>query len=549
VVSSELPVVPGGLAPGSHVAGYRIEEQIGRGGMAVVYRASDVRLNRPVALKILAPELASDAAFRQRFIREMRSAAAVDHPNIVPVFDAGEADGSLYIAMRYVSGQDVRSLLDTEHRLPPARAVHLITQVASALDNAHARGLVHRDVKPGNMLISAVPGSGQPDHAYLSDFGLSKEALSSSLTLTGQFLGTLDYMAPEQVEGHPIDGRADLYALACTAFEMLAGSPPFKRDAGLAVLWAQLSAPAPSLTALRPDLPPAVDRVLARALAKSPDDRYPSCAEFAAALRAACGLGTESEPGARFGAGAAPARLPTQRAHVAEPHPPEPHPATSWPDDPPTDPGLRPATSWPEDEDPPTDPQLRRAASWAPAPQQSQQQNQAASWPPAPPPVTPAAYQARRPPQRRRSGRRAAAVVIGCIVILAIAGAAYALLRGGASPRRPATAASPARSASTAPAGPLGPAATVQAYVAAINDHDYAKAWDLGGKNTGSSYNSFVSGFSNTAQDNLTVVSVNGNAVTVKLAAAQTNGSVNDFHGTYTVNDGVITQSRIQSGG
>jgi hypothetical protein len=429
------------------------------------------------------------------------------------------------------------------------------------------------------MLISAVPGSGQPDHAYLSDFGLSKEALSSSLTLTGQFLGTLDYMAPEQVEGHPIDGRADLYALACTAFEMLAGSPPFKRDAGLAVLWAQLSAPAPSLTALRPDLPSAVDRVLARALAKSPDDRYPSCADFAAALRAACGLGTESEPGARFSAGAAPARLPTQRAHVAEPHPAEPQPATSWPDDPPTDPGLRPATSWPEDpptdpglrpatswpEDPPTDPQLRRAeswapasqqnpqqnqaASWAPASQQSPQQNQAASWPPAPPPVTPAAYQARRPPPRRRSGRRVAAVIIGCIVILAIAGAAYALLGGGASPRRPATVANPARSASTAPAGPLGPAATVQAYVAAINDHDYAKAWDLGGKNTGSSYNSFVSGFSNTAQDNLTVVSVNGNVVTVKLAAAQTNGSVNDFHGTYTVNDGVITQSRIQSGG
>jgi hypothetical protein len=140
-------------------------------------------------------------------------------------------------------------------------------------------------------------------------------------------------------------------------------------------------------------------------------------------------------------------------------------------------------------------------------------------------------------------------VIVGCVVVLAIAGVAFALLHGGASPRRTATAANPARSAGTAPAGPLGPAATVQAYVAAINDHDYAKAWDLGGKNTGSSYNSFVSGFSNTAQDNLTVVSVTGNVVTVKLAAAQTNGGVNDFHGTYTVTDGVITQSRIQSGG
>ncbi|MGC1288221.1 MAG: serine/threonine-protein kinase, partial [Streptosporangiaceae bacterium] len=275
---NELPTVPGGIAAGSQIAGYTIEEQIGRGGMAVVYRASDKRLNRHVALKILAPELASDAGYRQRFLREMRAAAAVDHPNIVPVFDAGEADGALFIAMRYVDGQDVRTMLETEPRLPAARACHLIAQAASALDAAHARGLVHRDVKPGNMLI----GSAHPDHLYLSDFGLSKQRVSSApLTLTGQFMGTLDYMAPEQIEGKPTDGRADLYALACTAFEMLAGQPPFQRDAGLAVMWAQVSAPVPSLRALRPDLPPAVDQVMATALAKTPDARYPTCMAFA----------------------------------------------------------------------------------------------------------------------------------------------------------------------------------------------------------------------------------------------------------------------------
>src|SRR5260221_3386493 len=262
--------------------------------MAVVYRAFDPRLGRSVALKILAPELASDAGFRERFAREMRATAAVDHPHIVPVYDAGEAHGALFIAMRYVSGQDLRTLLDRERILPPPRVIHIVSQVASALDEAHSRGLVHRDVKPGNMLIGTVAGSGQPDHVYLSDFGLSKQSLpSNSLTATGQLLGTLDYMAPEQVQGRPIDGRADLYALACSAFEMLAGAPPFKRDEGVAVLWAQLSAPTPSVKALRPELPSAVDQVMAQALAKSPGDRYryQTCTAFANALREACGPG------------------------------------------------------------------------------------------------------------------------------------------------------------------------------------------------------------------------------------------------------------------
>ena len=184
--------------------------------MAVVYRALDLRLGRLVALKVLAPHLGEDEAFRQRFIRESRAAAGVDHPHIIPVFEAGEAGGVLFIAMRYVSHGDVRSLIDAEGRLSPARTATITSQVASALDAAHAHGLVHRDVKPGNILLGQASGS-DADHVYLSDFGLSKHSLTpSTLTSTGQFLGTLDYVSPEQIQGHPVDGRADQYALACT---------------------------------------------------------------------------------------------------------------------------------------------------------------------------------------------------------------------------------------------------------------------------------------------------------------------------------------------
>jgi serine/threonine protein kinase/DNA-binding beta-propeller fold protein YncE len=301
-VSEDIGSAAGGFTVGSQIAGYRLEEQIGRGGMAVVFRAHDNRLDRMVALKILAPGLALDDAFRQRFIRESRAAAAVDDPHIIPVFEAGEARGVLFIAMRYVRGGDVRTLLDRVGPLPPARATEIISQVASALDAAHGHGLVHRDVKPANMLLDVSAGTDRPDHVYLSDFGLSKQALASSgITSTGQFLGTLDYVAPEQIEGRPVDGRADLYALACAAFELLSGAPPFKRDEGLAVVYAQLSEPPPSLSARRSGLAPAIDRVMTRAMAKSPADRYQSGREFAAAMREAFGLrstdsGPESSP-------------------------------------------------------------------------------------------------------------------------------------------------------------------------------------------------------------------------------------------------------------
>src|SRR5215475_2159239 len=287
-MSEELPPPPGRLAPGSLLAGYRVEDEIGRGGMAVVYRAYDDHLDRQVALKVLAPELARDEVFRARFIQESRIAAATEHPNIIPVFSAGEANGVLYIAMRYVPDGDVRTLIDRVGPLPPARACALIAQAASALDAAHARGLVHRDVKPTNMLLEISPRTSRPDHLYLSDFGLAKpSAAATGLTATGQFFGTVDYVAPEQIQGEPLDGRTDQYALACTAFEMLSGSPPFRRENMMAVISAQLSEP-PPLSARVPGLPAAADQVIARALAKSPADRYERCLDFAEALLAAC---------------------------------------------------------------------------------------------------------------------------------------------------------------------------------------------------------------------------------------------------------------------
>jgi DNA-binding beta-propeller fold protein YncE len=305
-VSEGSPVLPGGFAPGSRIAGYLLEEQIGQGGMAVVFRAHDERLDRTVALKILAPALAADDAFRQRFIRESRAAAAVDDPHIIPVFEAGEASGVLFIAMRYVRGGDVKGLLAMGQLMPIGRAVEIISQAATALDAAHGRGLVHRDVKPANMLLDASSGAGRPDHVYLSDFGLSKGSLQTSgLTGTGTFLGTLDYISPEQIEGKPVDGRADEYALACAAFELLSGSPPFQREEAMAVMYAQLSELPPPVTSRRRDLPLAVNDVFFKALAKAPADRYASCREFAAALRDALGIrpydsGERTVPGAQF---------------------------------------------------------------------------------------------------------------------------------------------------------------------------------------------------------------------------------------------------------
>jgi Tol biopolymer transport system component len=319
-VADEHPVYGGGLAAGvtvgSRVAGYRLERQIGAGGMAVVYLARDERLGRPVALKVMTPAMAADEKFRRRFIRESRAASAVDDPHIIPVYEAGEADGVLFIAIRFVSGGDVGSLLRREGPLPAARVVTIVSPVASALDAAHAAGLVHRDVKPGNMLLDSRPG--RPDHVYLSDFGLSQDRQSSRLTRSGYFLGTAHYVAPEQITGQFVDGRADQYALACAAFELLTGDVPFAACEGWAVFSAHMNNPPPALTDHRPDLPPAADQVLAKAMAKSPDDRYESCRQFADALRDALGL-VPQHPGplaAPTRADARPRRPPLRRRYV-----------------------------------------------------------------------------------------------------------------------------------------------------------------------------------------------------------------------------------------
>ncbi|AXE83597.1 serine/threonine-protein kinase [Streptomyces sp. Go-475] len=303
---------------GQQIAGYRIEQEIGRGGMAVVYRARDLRLERTVALKLLAPELARNDTFRRRFTHESRAAAAIDHPHIVPVFEAGETDGVLYIAMRYVAGSDLRHVLDREGPLPPATAVRVAAQVASALDAAHEHGLVHRDVKPGNILVSRGTDSDHPEHVYLTDFGLTKKSLSlTGFTTVGQFVGTLDYVAPEQISGKPVDARCDVYGFACVVYETLAGHPPFRRDDDMALLWAHQYDDPPPLTEARPGIPAQADPVLAKALAKSPDDRYPSCLDFVAALRAAT-------TGGAAGAAPAPPRGDRQRPVAGDERPKPP---------------------------------------------------------------------------------------------------------------------------------------------------------------------------------------------------------------------------------
>jgi serine/threonine-protein kinase len=287
--SSNTADMPVGLPAGSRVGTFRLEEQIGQGGMGVVFRATDEHLGRQVAVKVLALAVAADPEFRRRFLRESRAAAKVDHPHIIPVYEADEAGGVLFLAMRYVPSGDVMSMLRRQGPLAPNRAAGIISPVASALDAAHAAGLVHRDVKPANMLLDVQ--AGRPDHVYLSDFGLAKGLSSADgLTGSGHLWGTPDYMAPEQIEGRTLDGRADQYALACAAFQLLTGDPPFLRGQHTSLITAHLQRRAPALTSRRPGLPSAVDAVFARALSKTAEDRYHSCGEFADTLRAALGL-------------------------------------------------------------------------------------------------------------------------------------------------------------------------------------------------------------------------------------------------------------------
>jgi hypothetical protein len=287
-----MPLQQPSLEVGTEVSRYRVEELVARGGMGLVYRARDVRLDRQVALKVLSPELSDDEGFRERFVRESRLTAAVDHPHVIPVYEADEWHGLLYIAMRFVRGVDLHTVLATSGPMDAAVAVPLLTQAADALDAAHEIGLVHRDVKPGNFMLAGAQADRVPPgaHVYLTDFGLTKRATSvSGLTRTGQFLGSLHYVAPEQVRGEDVDARTDVYALACVAFEMFSGRPPFRHDQDAALLWAHMSVPPPPLTDDRPDLPDELDDVLAAGLAKDAAGRPDSCGDLIRSVRAALG--------------------------------------------------------------------------------------------------------------------------------------------------------------------------------------------------------------------------------------------------------------------
>jgi Protein kinase domain/PQQ-like domain len=264
---------------------YRIEAVVGQGGMGIVYRAYDVRLKRTVALKLMAPALALDEGFQDRFSRESELAMALEHPNVVPIYDAGEVDGRLYLAMRYVEGTDLRRQLREEGTLAPGEAVAIVKQVAHALDAAHAKGLVHRDVKPSNVLLDA--GS----HVYLADFGLTRRFAEEGFTFgDGRSLGTPAYLAPEQIEGGPVDGRADVYSLGCMLYECLTGTAPFSRGSRLAMVWAHLEEEPPSASEHNTGLPEAIDDVIRKALAKDPQDRYQTCAELVAGAEEALDL-------------------------------------------------------------------------------------------------------------------------------------------------------------------------------------------------------------------------------------------------------------------
>ena len=281
------------FAVGSVFAGYRIESVAGRGGMGVVYRATDLSLDRTVAIKFISAELASNQAFRERFITEWKIAASLDHPNVIPIFQVGEHDGVLFQVMRYVDGFDLRTEIAEHGRLEPARAAAIVAQIGSALDAAHASGLVHRDVKPANVLL----GSG--DHVYLTDFGLSKRLVADpDDTKTGSLLGTLNYVAPEQIRGEKAGPRTDVYALGCLLFHALTGRVPFPMESQEAKLWAHISEPPPPVGSVVAGLPRAFDDVIARAMAKRPEDRFESAGALgsAAVAAASSGDGIVSKP-------------------------------------------------------------------------------------------------------------------------------------------------------------------------------------------------------------------------------------------------------------
>ena len=270
------------LAPGSTFAGYEIESVVGAGGLGILYRARQLRLDRPVAIKLVEADVARDPLIRERLRREARIVAALEHPNVVPLYAAGDADGTVYIVTQWVEGTELGSLLHRDGPLAPERAARTAAQIAAALEAAHEQGLVHRDVKPSNVILTA------EDHVYLTDFGLARRAATAAgLTAVDQMLGTVDYIAPEQVEGSEPDARGDIYALGCVLFEMVTGGAPFAdHKGGMAKMWAQVNADVPSARARRPEVPEALEDLIRRAMAKDPSAR-PTATAFRAEVLAA----------------------------------------------------------------------------------------------------------------------------------------------------------------------------------------------------------------------------------------------------------------------
>ncbi len=388
---------------GTEFAGYRITGVIGHGGMSVVYTAEHLSLGRVVALKVLSPGLASDDEFRERFVRESKLAATLEHPNIIPIYDAGEADGLLYIAMRLVNGGDLGALIKAQAPLGLGQTIYFIEQVSGALDHAHRQGLVHRDVKPANILVDS-----PSDRVYLTDFGVVKQTATPGLTKTGYFLGTFAYAAPEQIERKPIDGRTDLYALGCVLHECLSGKPPFDAVTEASILHAHLVEPPPRLTDSRPDLPHAIDDVVATALAKAKEDRYATCAELVRALRAVS-LGTSVEAPLAPVARTVPETVLARSETSATEAPP--------PAAPPPEPPVAPSPAAPVEEGPPAAVPVAAAAAAA-----------AVSEPPSGAP---------EPDSRGGSGsvtltrRHLALIGVGIAALLAAAVAAAVILSGG----------------------------------------------------------------------------------------------------------------------
>jgi tRNA A-37 threonylcarbamoyl transferase component Bud32 len=342
---------------GDEYAGYRLVSLIGHGGMSIVYKAEHIKLERTVALKLLSPQLSEDESFRERFQRESKVAAALEHPNIIPIYEAGDENGVFYIAMRYVDGADLKTRLKQGGPLEAAQVASLVSQVAAALEAAHEKGLIHRDVKPANILIAVGAGVEGSDHAYLSDFGVAKNTAAAGFTKTGLFVGTADYASPEQIEGRELDGRADVYSLGCVTYEALTATPTYEKDSEVAMMYAHLLEPPPKLTEKRPDLSPEVDEVIAKAVAKSKEDRYARPTDFAIALKQAVAVRAAGAAGATPHAGggetvlagtpaaaavaaAASSSAPPQAQEPAAPPAAEPPAAEPPAEGPPREPGT-----------------------------------------------------------------------------------------------------------------------------------------------------------------------------------------------------------------